>query len=335
MVRMSACTVFMYGFQYLLPLKLCMHAMSAPIPAKYSGWMFHCSDDKSQKRPYSALRTDCGHYWCNRRERSNITYSTNCNYRISAALYTLETWFVSDNCKYSVYSWLMIIIIDLVIISLFGGAVGIAYYPDQPLYYIYIYIYTYIYTCVCMCVCLCKKVKWSRYRPVVAQRVGRGIVVLFHDRGTRRCEWSAARPGRTLPPGKNRYPFYRRLGGPQGRSRRAENFVPTGIRSRTFQLVVSRYTDWAIRPTCIHKQYFILVSTPTGFDASASSSGGLNQPPSLQLPCTVITRIHSSHRSIDCILPSTTAIIYVNILISWFYWVCKPNDFYNFSTVEG
>ena len=33
----------------------------------------------------------------------------------------------------------------------------------------------------------CKvKVKCSRYRPGVAQRVGRGIDVLFHDRGTRR-----------------------------------------------------------------------------------------------------------------------------------------------------
>ena len=42
-------------------------------------------------------------------------------------------------------------------------------------------------------------------------------------------EWSAARPGRTLPPGKSRYPFYRRLGGPQGRSGRAENLVPTGF----------------------------------------------------------------------------------------------------------
>jgi len=31
-------------------------------------------------------------------------------------------------------------------------------------------------------------------------------------------EWSAARPGRTLPPGKTWYPFYRRLGGPQGQS---------------------------------------------------------------------------------------------------------------------
>jgi len=36
-----------------------------------------------------------------------------------------------------------------------------------------IYIYIYIY-------------KRSRYRPGVAQRVGRGIALLFHDRGTRR-----------------------------------------------------------------------------------------------------------------------------------------------------
>jgi len=61
-------------------------------------------------------------------------------------------------------------------------------------------------------------------------------------------EWSAARPGRTLPPGKTRYPLYRRLGGLQGRSGRAENFVPTGIRSRTVQSIVSRYSDWATQP---------------------------------------------------------------------------------------
>jgi len=62
-------------------------------------------------------------------------------------------------------------------------------------------------------------------------------------------EWSAACPGHTLPPGKTRYPFYRRLGGPQGRSGRVENLVPTGIRSRTIQPVVSRYyTNWAAQP---------------------------------------------------------------------------------------
>jgi len=61
-------------------------------------------------------------------------------------------------------------------------------------------------------------------------------------------EWSTARPGRTLPPRKTRYPLYRRLGGPQDRSGRAENLVPTGTRSRTVQLVVSRYTDWTTGP---------------------------------------------------------------------------------------
>ena len=64
-------------------------------------------------------------------------------------------------------------------------------------------------------------------------------------------EWSAARPGRTLPPRKKRYPFYRRLGGPQGRSGRAENLVPTGIQPRTIQPIVSCYTDWATGPTII------------------------------------------------------------------------------------
>ena len=42
-------------------------------------------------------------------------------------------------------------------------------------------------------------------------------------------EWSAARPGRTLPPGKTRYQLYRRLGGPQGRSGRAGNLTPPGL----------------------------------------------------------------------------------------------------------
>ena len=39
-------------------------------------------------------------------------------------------------------------------------------------------------------------------------------------------EWSAARPGRTLTPKKTRYPFYRRLGGPQDRSGRGGKSRP-------------------------------------------------------------------------------------------------------------
>jgi len=59
-------------------------------------------------------------------------------------------------------------------------------------------------------------------------------------------EWSTPRPDRNFPPGKSRYPFYRRLGGPQGRSGRAENLFPTG----NFHLVPRSnkeysYTSWA------------------------------------------------------------------------------------------
>ena len=94
-----------------------------------------------------------------------------------------------------------------------------------------------------------KKVKWSRYTPCVAQRVGRGTAILFHDRGNRRGWVVRSTPRPQFRPGKTRYAFYRRLGGPQGRSGRAENLVPTGIRSRTAQPIVNRYTDWATRPT--------------------------------------------------------------------------------------
>ena len=47
-----------------------------------------------------------------------------------------------------------------------------------------------------------------------------------------RGEGSASRPGRPLPPGKTRYPLYRRLGGSQGRSGQVLKIMPsTGIRS--------------------------------------------------------------------------------------------------------
>jgi len=64
-------------------------------------------------------------------------------------------------------------------------------------------------------------------------------------------EWSTACPDLTLHPGNIRYSFYRRLGGPQDRSGRAENLAANGIRFWTVQTVVSHYTDWATRPTVL------------------------------------------------------------------------------------
>jgi len=63
-------------------------------------------------------------------------------------------------------------------------------------------------------------------------------------------EESASRPGRFLPPGKTRYPLYRGLGGPHGRSGQVRKISPPpGFDPRSVQPVASRYTDYATRPT--------------------------------------------------------------------------------------
>ena len=59
----------------------------------------------------------------------------------------------------------------------------------------------------------------------------RGITLPFHDHGSRRGEGSASRPGLSLPPGKTRYPLYRRLFGLQGRYGQVRKISPpTAIR---------------------------------------------------------------------------------------------------------
>ena len=63
-------------------------------------------------------------------------------------------------------------------------------------------------------------------------------------------EGSASRPGRSLPPRKTRYPLYRRLGGPKGRSGQVRKISPPpGFDPRIVQPVANRYTDYATRPT--------------------------------------------------------------------------------------
>ena len=84
----------------------------------------------------------------------------------------------------------------------------------------------------------------------IAHRGSRGITLLFLDHGTRRGEWSASRPGRYLPPGKTRYPLYRRLGGRQGRSGQVRKISPPpAFDPRTVRPIASAYTDYATRPT--------------------------------------------------------------------------------------
>ena len=96
-----------------------------------------------------------------------------------------------------------------------------------------------------------------------AHRGSRGIALPFHDHDTRRGEGSASRSGRSLPPGKTRYPLYRRLGGPQGRSGQVRKIsTAPGFSPQTVQPVTSRYTDWATRSTLLPVNFvskFILV----------------------------------------------------------------------------
>ena len=56
------------------------------------------------------------------------------------------------------------------------------------------------------------KVQWSRYRPGVAQRVGRGIALLFHDRGTRRGWVVSSTPRPQFKPGIDPVPILQEAG---------------------------------------------------------------------------------------------------------------------------
>ena len=61
-----------------------------------------------------------------------------------------------------------------------------------------------------------------------------------------------------LPPGKTRYPLYRRLGGPHGRSGRVRKISPSpGFDPRTVQPVASRYIDWAIPARIMYNIMYI------------------------------------------------------------------------------
>jgi len=107
---------------------------------------------------------------------------------------------------------------------------------------VYIYIYIYIYTHILgqkiqaksstLYIYIYIKVKWSRYRPGVAQRVGRGIALLFHDRGTRRGWVVSSTPRPQFTRGKDPVPILQEAGwapGPVwmgGKSRAHRDSIP-------------------------------------------------------------------------------------------------------------
>jgi len=76
------------------------------------------------------------------------------------------------------------------------------------------------------------RVKWSRYRPGVTQRLDRGIALLFHDRGTRRRWVVSSTPRPHFTSGKDPVPILQEAGwapGPVwmgGKSRPHRDSIP-------------------------------------------------------------------------------------------------------------
>jgi hypothetical protein len=77
-----------------------------------------------------------------------------------------------------------------------------------------------------------------------AHRASSGIALPFLDHGTRMGCGVSVTPWPLFTPGKARYPLYRRLGGPQGRSEQVRKISSSpAFDPRIVQPVVSRYTD--------------------------------------------------------------------------------------------
>ena len=86
--------------------------------------------------------------------------------------------------------------------------------------------------CTSSIIYIYRKVKWFRYQPGVVQRVGRGIALLFHDRGTRSGWVVISTPRLHFTPGKEPVPILQEAGwapGPVwtgGKSRPHRDSIP-------------------------------------------------------------------------------------------------------------
>ena len=83
----------------------------------------------------------------------------------------------------------------------------------------------------------------------MAQRVGTGVALLFHDHDTRSGWVVSSTPWSYFTPGKDPVLNAQEAGWAPGPVWTGGKSRPTGFRSSAVQPVVSRYTDWATRPT--------------------------------------------------------------------------------------
>ena len=101
-------------------------------------------------------------------------------------------------------------------------------------------------------------------------------------------EESASRSSCSLPPGKTRYPLYRRLAGPRaGLDRCGKSRHPPGFDSRAIQPVASRYTDYATRPTTLDTSIEIFWHVEYVFDPYQTARCAGNSRKIEAVPITV------------------------------------------------
>jgi len=119
-----------------------------------------------------------------------------------------------------------------------------------------------------VCTFMIMKVKWSRDRPGVAQRVGRGIALLFHNRGTRRGWVVSSTPRPHFTHGKDPVPILQEAGwapGPVwtgGKSRSHRDSIPDRSQSlyrlsypaHTFWYLAEFFLEWEIFQTKLYRQ---------------------------------------------------------------------------------
>ena len=135
-------------------------------------------------------------------------------------------------------------------------------------------------------------------------------------------EGSESLPGRSLPPGKTRYPFYRRVGGPQDRSGQVRKISPpTGIRSpdrpaRSQSLYRLSY------PAHSQCMYTSLIRTNYWIGVVAPTSVCLNTMHPLHILCS----IHSS-KIMRMIMADklwadlSTSCPFLSVIFSTFFWI--------------
>jgi hypothetical protein len=136
------------------------------------------------------------------------------------------------------YAYIMFMYVDMYVCTMYLTYVcmyacmyicmySCTYVPIYVSKHLCVYVPTYVckHLCVYVPTYVCKHL--CVYVPTyVCKHLCVYVPTMFLDIGTRRGDWSASHPGRFLHSGKTRYPLYRRLGGPRGRSGSLQKISP-------------------------------------------------------------------------------------------------------------